>query len=493
MPDRPLATPSEAVRGASTAEPVVLVIDDDPLVSVLVRRALEPAAFRLHTAGDGRTGMQEVITRQPDLIVLDHVLPDGLGVDILSDIHLQAPEIPVLFVTARGSGSTAIAAMKRCAFDYLSKPLDPIKLRPKIDRALALRRFLQSPPTADATLPSSSTAGENLDGLVGECPTMQLVFKAIGKVAPQDVAVLIRGEHGTGKESVAREIHRHSARHSAPFVKQYCLGDDRESLEEELFGRVGGRSGRIAEAAGGTLLLQEVGGLPLTLQAKLLRAARDGAYEPVGSTRSEPVRCRLLAISSEDLEAKVRSGAFRSDLYYALSSFVIHIPSLRQRAGDIPLLVEHTLTKLGSIARGFGVTRPRVSAEALQALCTHMWPGNIDELESVLKRCLVEQKGNLLLASDLQAALASDPVIADVGVDSRYTTDWASFAQMRIEAGADTLHAEAVAEAERKVIQHVLRHTAGNQAKASRILGITRVSLRKKMRLYRLSPTDGGE
>ncbi len=321
---------------------------------------------------------------------------------------------------------------------------------------------------------------------------MQLVFKAIGKVAPQDVAVLIRGEHGTGKESVAREIHRHSGRNDAPFVKQYCVGDDRESLEEELFGRVGGRSGRIAEAAGGTLLLQEVGGLPLTLQAKLLRAVRDGAYEPVGSTRSEPVRCRLLAISSEDLEAKVRSGAFRSDLYYALSSFVIPIPSLRQRRGHSAAGGSHAHQTWQHRPCVWGDPTARFRRGA-RALCMHMWPGNIDELESVLKRCLVEQKGNLLLASDLQAALASDPVIADQGVDNRYATDWTSFAHMRIEAGADTLHAEAVAEAERKVIQHVLRHTGGNQAKASRILGITRVSLRKKMRLYRLSPTDGGE
>ncbi len=482
----------------SSHDPVILVIDDDPLVSVVVRRAMEGTTHELHTALDGRTGVSEVANRRPDLIVLDNILPDGLGVDVVGSIHEQAPEVPILFVTARGSGSTAIEAMKLCAFDYLPKPLEPAKLRRQIQRALSLRRMLRS-DQHDTTEANAQTVSEDApngeaavsEALVGECPAMQAVFKAIGKVAMLDVAVLLRGEHGTGKEAIAREIHSHSVGADGPFVRVHCPGLDEAKLEEELFGKHDSATGqvtrgRFAEAAGGTLLLQEIGQMPLATQALLLQALRDGVYEPVGAAQPEPVKCRVLAITSDDLEALARSGGFRSDLYYTLSSFVITLPPLRQRHGDLPLLVAHSVNKLKHITKSFGVARPIVSEEAMRALCSHVWPGNIDELESVLKRALVEQKGHLLLAADLQQAMSSDPLLvaSENPSDSKFTTDWIAFAEMRIESGADTLHADAIAETERKLFGRVLRHTGGNQAQAARLLGITRASLRKKLRMY---------
>ncbi|MEN1678941.1 MAG: sigma-54 dependent transcriptional regulator [Planctomycetota bacterium] len=471
----------------------VLVIDDDPLVSVVVERALEGVDFRLRTAYDASQGIEEVRAERPDLIVLDNVLPDGLGVDFVGRIHEAAPEAPILFVTARGSGSTAIEAMKLCAFDYLPKPLEPAKLRRQIQRALAHRRMLSgdyagvvSRPAIDSATPPRSPEG----ALVGECPAMQSVFKAIGKVALLDVAVMLRGEHGTGKESIAREIHRHSSAADGPVVRLHCSGMEEARLDEELFGRAtpAGQPtvGKIAEATGGTLLLQEVGRLPLLIQAKLLHAVRDGHYEPVGAKQAQRVECRIIAISSDDLESLVRSGAFRSDLYYALSSFMITLPPLRQRMSDLPLLVEHSLRKLQNIAAGFGVERPMVSEEAMRALCTHLWPGNIDELESVMKRAMVEQKGHLLLAADLQKTINVDPVVkpTEASRDAKNSTDWAEFARMRIESGVDTLHSDATEEMERKLFARVLQHTGGNQSHAARLLGITRASLRKKLRLY---------
>ncbi|TWT97572.1 Nitrogen regulation protein NR(I) [Botrimarina colliarenosi] len=476
--------------------PVVLVIDDDPLVSVVVRRALEGLRHRLFTAGDGATGIAAVTERRPDVVILDNVLPDGLGLGALSEIHLLAPNVPILFVTARGTGGAAIEAMKLCAFDYLPKPLDPPKLRLQIERALALRTVTLErakvaagvekaiwPPLPGPAIPSQPA------GLIGDCSAMQTVFKSIGKVARQEIAVLISGEHGTGKESVAREIHAHSHRAMGPFVKVHCRGMSERRLDEELFGRVetpddsGG--GRAAEAASGTLVLQEIGAASLGLQAKLLSAVRDGYYES-GDGHRRPFSCRLIAITTEDLEIKARAGEFRSDFYYTLSSFVIALPPVRQRHGDLRLLVECSVKKLQPIAAAFGVKDPHVSDEAMQALASHLWPGNIDELESVLKRALIEQKGNILLPNELLQAVSGQSAVptAERPGASRYVTDWASFVDMRVEAGSDTLYADAIAETERNLFMRILRYTRGNQAQAARSLGITRASLRKKLRLH---------
>lgn len=449
---------------------------------------------RMRTALDGQLGLDAITAEVPDLIVLDNILPDGLGVDVLERIHSLAPQVPVLFVTARGSGSTAIEAMKLCAFDYLPKPLDPSKLKNQIRRALTLRQMVATQSDANgAAEPSAAAPVEPPEALVGECPAMQAVFKAIGKVASQDVAVLLRGEHGTGKESIAREIHRHSSRSSGPLLKIHCPAFDERQLELEIFG-TDDQPGLIDKAAGGTLVLQEIGGISLSLQSKLLPVFRDRVYLPVGSGAQKRVDARIISITGESLEARVRNGDFRSDLYYTLDAFVITLPPLRQRRGDLPLLVRHSLTKLASIYRGFGVDAPRVSDEAMQSLCSHVWPGNIDELESVLKRALVEQKGHILLAADLREVFSGDPVVqaTDDSDDGQFMTDWVSFTQLRIDGGTDTLHSDAIEETERKVFARVLRHTGGNQAHAARLLGITRASLRKKLRMYSMAarPSD---
>ncbi len=465
----------------------MLVIDDDPLVSVVVRRAMEGVSHRLFTAPDAATGLAEIKARSPDLVILDHVLPDGLGLDVLRRVHDFAPELPILFITARGSGASAIEAMKLSAFDYLPKPLDPPKLREQIDRILSHRRILHA--ERDSLLGESMRASElpaEPASLVGDCPAMQTVFKSIGKVAGQDVAVLIRGEHGTGKEAVAKEIHAHSPRSAGPLVSFTCRGLDDRRLNEELFGTADSPECRLAEAKGGTLVLLGVSALSLPLQAKLLKVVREGGYEPAGGGPTRRVECRLIAITTDDLESKSRAGEFRSDLYYALSSFVITLPPIRQRHGDLGLLVQNSLAKIKPIAQAFGIDNPRVSDEAMRALSAHLWPGNLNELDSVLKRALIEQKGNILLPTQLFDSDAAESVVATAeGPRSdRYASDWAAFTDMRVEAGTDTLHAEAIAETERKLFSRLLRHTRGNQAQAARYLGITRASLRKKLRLY---------
>ena len=487
------------VSTTSVNPPNILVIDDDPLVSVVVRRAMDGISHRLSTALDASSGMSELEKKQPDLVVLDNVLPDGMGIEVLNKIHELLPNVPVLFVTARGSGSTAIEAMKQCAFDYLPKPLDPSKLRAQISRALALSSLLQE-GNSESALSKDDTATSNAsDPLVGECVAMQNVFKAVGKVAQLDVPVLIRGEHGTGKESIAKEIHRHSQRSDGPFTKIACAGLNEANLEKQLFGESLSDGsyvpGAIDRASSGTLFIEEISQLPLALQANLITALRDEVFYPVNSETSKPLPCRVIGTTSSDLEALVRHGDFRSDLFYTMTAFIVTLPALRQRHGDIPLLINDSLKKLKHIAQGFGIQETVLSEEAKRVLCKHTWPGNIDELESVLKRALVEQKGHILEASDIQKALSEDAVVTS-SLDSevsKHVTDWATFAKLRIDGDTDTLHSDATEEMERKLFANVLTHTAGNQTRAAKILGITRASLRKKLRLYGMNAMQVGE
>ena len=458
---------------------------------------MERIAHRMFSAHDGDSGIREIEQRRPDLIVLDNLLPDCLGIDVLNRIHELAPNVPVIFVTARGSGSTAIEAMKLSAFEYLPKPLDPSKLRRQVERALALRSLLQTnvdkqyPLDAFPPLHQVDYLNEPRvsDALVGECPAMQQVFKAVGKVAMQNVPVLLRGEHGTGKEAMAREIHQHSRFSQGPIVKVYCPGRTDLQFEQELLGHAD-CPGALQQAAGGTLILQEIGTLGLASQGLLLQVLREGGNSTSPDSGSSALPCRIMAITTDDLEAAVRNGTLRSDFYYMLNSFVITLPPLRQRHGDIPLLISHTLEKLSHIAAGFGIEQTRVSDDAMAVLCKHLWPGNIDELESVLKRAMVEQKGHILVAEDMKRAMAVEAVVTTQTEheNSAQATNWSSFVQLRIDSGTDTLHSEAIEEMERKLFNLVLSHTSGNQAQAARILGITRASLRKKLRIYSMQP-----
>ncbi|QDU90458.1 Nitrogen assimilation regulatory protein [Pirellulimonas nuda] len=459
------------------------MIDDDPLVEVQVRRALHGLVPSIEARLSASDGLDLIRNARPDAVILDNILPDRLGIDTLAEIHRIDPRVPVIFVTARGSGSTAIEAMRLSAFDYLPKPIDPATLRCQVQRALELRRLLDAPPQQPAN--GSPAADADAESLVGDSPAMQHVFKAIGRIAMQDVPVLIRGEAGTGKEAVARAIHRHSGRAGSPFVCLRCSAFQGTDLDTELFGDGRPESGGVAAAAGGTLYLEEIAALTLPTQAKLL--AIQQAWSRSGGR--EPTPCRVVASSAVDLEGLVRSGRLRSDLYYAISSFTIQLPPLRQRLTDLPLLIEQLLAQLCEVSPQHAAAPPRVSEEAYRVIARHTWPGNIDELRSVLKRSVVEAKGNVITSDYLKAVLARDPVVADGGPDtgSQNATDWDRFVDFRIDGGTEDLYAEAVAETDRKVLARVLRNTAGNQAHAARLLGITRASLRKKLRTLGIS------
>jgi len=468
----------------------VLVIDDDPMASVVVRQALDGSDVRVASHLTGEEGIEYALAELPDVIVLDHLLPDTSGTEVLARLQRDAPTCPVVFVTSDKTGGTAIEAMKLGAFDYLTKPFELPRLRSLVERALRLSSTLRTPvQKLSAIEPFGGPLGE----LVGECPAMQTVFKAIGTVAMHNVSVLLAGEQGTGKETVAQAIHDNSRTPGGPFVKLHCPSYDPDQLEQQLFGEVPLDSavrnrGRLAQAHGGTLLLEEVGSLPLPTQGRLLNVLREGVIESETGGSPTPIDFRMIASTSTELEGLVRAGVLRSDLYYVLSSFVIRLPPLRQRAGDLPLLIEQLLPNLSAIDTPDDATPLVITDESLQLLCGHTWPGNIDELQSVLRRASVESKSRVALPETFVKAIGRDPVVSHDTDEyaSVYSTDWDTFAKHRIERGADSLYQEATLETDRKLLARVLEHTEGNQAHAARILGITRTSLRKKLRQAQL-------
>ena len=454
--------------------PTILSVGSDPLVCEFISKAMAGVDYCHRRASDGVSGNREAAACRPDIIILDGDLSDGTGTHSLSLIHESVPNIPVIFITARGANVDAIEAIQLSAFDFVSKPIDPSHLRAVIDRALSSHHN-PSEQSKPLKVYDSCRSGSLSECLVGESLPMQNVFRAIGKVAGHDLHVLIRGEHGTGKEAVARTIHRHSKRAAGPFLTLSCRGLDERRLEQELFGSDEKGAGLIEQTAHGTLLLQEVSELPMSLQGRLVDVLSEETVIPQ-DRNAQVTQCRILASSSEDIEVKIRA-------------FVITLPPLRQRYGDLPLLVDKFLEKLAPLTQSFGVHRPRVAEEVFRALERHIWPGNLDELQSVLKRGIVEQKGNLFSVSDLSITSAESSLAPSTEPGStRYRSDWAAFAQMKIDAGADTLHADAIEEMEKKLFRRVLAHTGGNQAQASRILGIARASLRKKLRLYGIAP-----
>ncbi|MBX9625389.1 MAG: sigma-54 dependent transcriptional regulator, partial [Gemmataceae bacterium] len=329
------------------------------------------------------------------------------------------------------------------------------------------------------------------DVLVGRCPPMQEVYKAVGRVAGTDTTVLIQGESGTGKELVARAIYQHSGRAAGPFVALNCGAIPENLVESELFGHEKGaftgadkkRIGRFEQAHGGTVFLDEVGELTPAAQVKLLRVLQEGRFERVGGEEPVRVDVRVIAATNADLEGLAEAGGFRKDLFFRLNVFTIGLPPLRDRGDDVPLLIDYYARRF---AGEFGRPAPAVAPEAAAALRAYPWPGNVRELQSVLKQALLRSRGAVLLPEDLPAAVTG-PAAPPANAPSGGAFDWDAFVAGRIAAGSHELYAEALGLMEREVLVRVLRHTGGNQLQAAKLLGITRGSLRTKIRALGIS------
>ena len=467
----------------------LLLIDDDPaLIPGQVRQAFPAPTHRVEVAGTGSEGLEQVGAGPPDVILLDLSLPDQSGLEVYQQIRRLDARIPVIFITIVKCADAAIEAMKQGAYDYLFKPVDLNQLQRVVGEALEVARRMREPAVVAETPPDPDVDG----AIIGVCPAMREVYKAIGRVAAQNVPVLITGESGTGKELVARAIYQHGPRAQAPFLALNCAAIPENLLESELFGHEKGsftgadrrRIGKFEQCNGGTLFLDEVGDMPPGLQAKVLRLLQEQAFERVGGNETVRTDVRLMAATHRNLKAWSEEGKFRPDLYYRLGVFTIHLPPLRQRGDDLPMLVQHFLRRF---SRELGRETREVTAETMERLRAYTWPGNIRELQSVLKQALLRSTGPALVPTflpDLAPRKAIEPA-TELSAGSQLE----ALIEQRLRDGSQDLYEEARRELDRFLLPLVLRSTGGNQLRAARILGIARWTLRLRLRELGLSVT----
>jgi two-component system nitrogen regulation response regulator GlnG len=463
--------------------PTLLVIDDEPDVQILFRETFRGSDVTLLTARSAAEGVAQMGLCRPDVIVLDIQLPGPSGLEIFREIHGRDPRVPVIFITGHGTAETAIEAMRLGAYDYLLKPLDLDYLREVVRRALAISRLM----SVRAVVSEPGGGEERDDLLIGHCTAMQQVYKSVGRVAPQDVTVLLRGESGTGKELVARAIYHYSRRAAGPFLAINCAAIPENLLESELFGHEKGaftgadrrRIGKFETCNGGTLFLDEIGDMTPLTQTKVLRVLQDQQFQRVGSNEMIQADVRLIAATNRDLDAMVAAGTFRNDLYYRLNVYTIHLPALRERREDIPELVDYFLKRFN---RELGKEVRRVAPEAMALLEQHAWPGNVRELQSVLKQALLEASGPVLAPEFLPVALRKEAAAARAVPGAPLSeADLTRFVRDRLGLGRTNLYEEFTALTERFLFQEVLAHTGGNLTQAAKVLGINRGTLRARL------------
>ena len=461
----------------------LLLIDDDPrIVPEQVRHTFQAPEYKVDIVASGRDGVDAVRRSPPDVVLLDIRLPDQSGMEVYERIREIDARIPVIFITTTKAAEVAIDAMKQGAFDYLQKPLDLSELRRVVSGALEVVR-MRAPVALPGTAPQVAT-----EGMFGSSKAMLEIYKSIGRVAAQDVTVLITGESGTGKELVARAIYQHSARSKEPFLALNCAAIPENLLESELFGYEKGaftgadrrRIGKFEQCNGGTVLLDEIGDMPLLLQAKLLRLLQEKTFERVGGNEPIHVNVRVLASTHRDLKAG--ANKFRPDLYYRLSTFTIHLPPLRERAEDLPALVQHFVDLFG---REMGRDVREVAPETMDRLRAYSWPGNIRELQNVLRQALLRATGSVLVPSFLPE-LSTASAKADAPASA---FDLLGFIRERLLPTTNDLMDQTHREVDRHLLTLALGFTNGNYTEAAKLLGISRQTMRVRLRTLGLSVT----
>ncbi len=446
----------------------ILIVDDEPSIRKVLSAHLRKFGYEIDTAEDGAVAKEMLQSDPFNLVVSDLRMPNVDGLDLLGWTRDEYPGLPVILITAHGTVDTAVEALKRGAFDYITKPFDRDELHGIIAKALATEERNAQRLTAEP--------GNPFD-IIGTAASMREVYKLIEKVAPSPTTVLITGESGTGKELVARALHQHGERPKGAFIQINCGAIPESLFEAELFGyekgaftgAIGSKPGRFELASGGTLFLDEVGELPRDMQVKILRALQERRIDRVGGIRSLDVDVRVIAATNVDLQKAVTDGVFREDLYYRLNVIPIHLPPLRERIDDIPLLVEHFLDKFNT---RLGKKVKRVDPEALAALLEHQWPGNIRELENMMERSVLLADNEVIGVADLPGIRKGGIPVADAGEHE--------------ELGLKEYVRVHTAKLERARIQRVLDSEEGNVTRAARRLGISRKSLQTKMKDYGL-------
>jgi len=463
------------MRKRTQPEPFnALVVDDERATRVNIRDLLKAEAFAVEEAGDGATALEKVGKGNFDIVLLDIRMPKMDGLTVLRHIKKHHPHLPVIMFTAFGTSDRAIEAMKIGAFDYVTKPFDIDELVAIIHRALEHRKLSAEVRVLRKRLAEVEAGDFQPDQFVSHAPSMQKIFKMIGKVAPSKATVLIEGETGTGKELVANALWYHSTRREAPYVKVNCAAIPEGLLESELFGHEKGaftdahaqRKGHFEIANGGTLLLDEIAEMSPKLQSKLLRVLEQNEFQRVGGKEPLKVDVRIIAATNRNLRDEIKLGRFRKDLYYRLQVVHLVLPPLRDRLGDIPALVSHFLKKFG---RKRDLTP---TTDAMEMLRKYEWPGNVRELENVIERAVVLAADKFISADHLSLQVVHSSESRRVRPD--------------LNAGSTLSLRTILANVEQNTILQALTRTRWNKTKAAKLLQIDRRVLFDKIKLYGL-------
>ncbi len=458
--------------------PFLYIVDDEPSVCWAFETFFQSEGHRTRSFGRAEEAIAAAAADAPDAILLDLRLPGMDGLQAIGKFREATPRSKILLITAHGTTAAAIEAVKRGAYDFLHKPIEPEAARIALDRALEAGRLAKEV----VRLKQSS---EPPEALVGKSPAMQSLYKRIGGFAESDVSVLIRGESGTGKEFVAQTIHGHSARADRPFEPIHCAAVPETLLEAEMFGHEKGaytgastaRPGRFELADGGTIFLDEVGDIPASIQVKLLRFLETHEVERLGGREKKILDVRILSATNQDLESRMSQGAFREDLYYRLNGATLEVPPLRDRGDDLPLLVEHFLRRSGSAAA--------VSRAAMESLQRYPWPGNVRELKHAVEHAAVLSRGQALLPEHLPEGVLAGGGPGRGGIDAALDR----IASALFESAPHGRALEALMDRfERPILRRALERTDWNQLRAAEILGIHRTTLKKRMSDLGLSP-----
>ena len=445
--------------------PRVIVAEDDRVARELLSEILSSEGFEVTAVDDGQGAIDAMHAQSFELCVSDVRMGSVGGFEVLAAFQEHSPQTPVIILTAFGDVAGAMAAIQTGAYDYVSKPFNVEELKVTVRRALERRRLLEE----NRALKRDLQTRYRIETIVGASPAMLEVYKLVARVAPTTATVLVVGESGTGKELVARAIHQNSLRSGGPFVAVNCTALTESLLESELFGHAKGaftgavaaKRGLFEEAHGGTLFLDEIADIGGKMQAQLLRALQDGEIRRVGSTEPIKVDTRIVAATNRDLEAEVKAGRFRDDLFFRIHVVTLKLPPLRERQSDLPLLVEHFIAKFASRsgrAEGAGI-----APEAMTALCRYAWPGNVRELENAIERSLTLAEGGVILYSDLPPEIVGPAATHPSGSRSLYDDR------------------PTLAELERRYIDLILQETGGNKKRAAEILGIDRRTLYRSL------------
>ena len=461
----------------------VLLVDDEPGVLFTLSELLTERGHRVLEAKSGDEALRKL--DDADTVLTDLSMPGMDGLELAGHIMQRDPTLPVILLTAHGSERVAVAAMKQGAYDYLKKPFDIDEVAVVIERALEARRLRID----NRRLAAEQTIGRRI---IGDSRPMRRLLEATTRVASRDVTVLVRGETGTGKEFVAELLHAQSSRSKKPLIRFNCAALPADLADAELFGHVrgaftgatSGRPGFFAQADGGTLILDEIGELPLAVQAKLLRVLQEGEIQPVGSGRIDKVDVRVVASTNRDLATEAKTGAFREDLYYRLAVVELVVPPLRDRKDDIPALAVEFARRYGD---RFGLGPVSLEPALIDALVRADWPGNVRQLENTIARLAALSAGGVIGLADYQSATGETPSAPPPAAFEAHDAGDEHNNGTAIDARNGPSLKEQVEAFERGLVARALESTGGNQSEAARRLGVSRVTLIDKMKKYGLA------